>query len=199
MGSLTPDDLALVFVDLPDEATPTIRPTNAEVLGGNLYRLLPTKRYDPENEEWEFLPGTIVVGEMRMTGEGVRAMIAVKAADAADIEANLGKEPTVGQDLAVLHITAELRWLGCPITSMTRLANAVPLGGKLYRLLPKEIDDRPNDVWEYPPGSIVHCEWIESDDGVWLLLPVRLVRKPEPFWWKALRRLASAFRTAIRR
>lgn len=191
--------LALVFVDLPDEATPTIRPTNAEVLGGNLYRLLPTERYDPENEEWEFLPGTIVVCEMRMTGEGARALIAVKAADAADIEANIGKEVTTGRGLAVLHITAELRWLGCPITTMTRVANAVPLGGKLYRLLPKEIDDRPDDVWEYPPGSIVECEWIESDSGVWKLRPVRLVRRPEPSWKKALRWFASALRTAIRR
>lgn len=102
--------LAPVYVDLPDEATPTIRPTNAEVLGGNLYRLLPTKRYDPENEEWEFLPGTIVVCEMRMTGEGVRALIAVRAADAADIEANIGKEPTAGEDLSVLRIKPEPSW-----------------------------------------------------------------------------------------
>ncbi len=37
-----------------------MRPTQAIPLGGDLYKLLPTPHYDPEDEIWEFVPGAIV-------------------------------------------------------------------------------------------------------------------------------------------
>ncbi len=49
-----------VFVPLCDEGTPTLRPTQAIPLGGDLYKILPTPDYDPEDETWEFLPGSVV-------------------------------------------------------------------------------------------------------------------------------------------
>jgi hypothetical protein len=77
-GAAMEKKLAVVYVNLPEEETPVIRPTMAEVLGNNLFRLLPTERYDPEDEVWEFLPGTIVLCERRRTMEGEWVMRAVK-------------------------------------------------------------------------------------------------------------------------
>ena len=36
------------------------RPTRALDLGNGLFKVLPTSRYDPEDEVWEFLPDSIV-------------------------------------------------------------------------------------------------------------------------------------------
>lgn len=49
-----------VFVELLEEGTPTLRGTQAIPLGDDLYKLLPTDRYNPESEIWQFLPGSIV-------------------------------------------------------------------------------------------------------------------------------------------
>ena len=49
-----------VYVQLLEEGTDTIRPTQAIPLGGDLYKLLPTMNYDPEDEIWEFVPGSVV-------------------------------------------------------------------------------------------------------------------------------------------
>ena len=56
-----------VYIPLLNEGTSVVRPTQGVKLGENLYRVLPTKDYDPNNEEWEFPPGTVVecVGETR--------------------------------------------------------------------------------------------------------------------------------------
>jgi hypothetical protein len=55
-------------VRLLDESTDVSRPTEAldlggslfRLLGGSLFRLLPTENYNPENEVWEFKPGSVV-------------------------------------------------------------------------------------------------------------------------------------------
>jgi hypothetical protein len=49
-----------VYVELLEEGTDTWRPTQAIPLENNLYKLLPTPDYNPEDEVWQFLPGTIV-------------------------------------------------------------------------------------------------------------------------------------------
>ena len=54
-----------VYVQLLEEGTDTMRPTQAMPLGGDSYKLLPTPSYDPEDEIWEFLPGSIVRCEKR--------------------------------------------------------------------------------------------------------------------------------------
>ena len=53
-------ETAKVFVELLEEGTPTLRGTQAIPLGNDLYKLLPTDRYNPESETWQFLPGSIV-------------------------------------------------------------------------------------------------------------------------------------------
>lgn len=49
-----------IYVPLCDEGTPTVRGTQAIPLGDDLYKILPTPNYDPEDETWEFLPGSVV-------------------------------------------------------------------------------------------------------------------------------------------
>jgi hypothetical protein len=49
-----------VYVPLLEEGTPTMRGTQAIIMGDGLYKLMPTPHYDPEDEIWEFLPGSVV-------------------------------------------------------------------------------------------------------------------------------------------
>jgi hypothetical protein len=49
-----------VYVQLLNEGSSAYRPTEAEVLGPEIVRLQATPNYDPEDETWEFLPGTQV-------------------------------------------------------------------------------------------------------------------------------------------
>jgi hypothetical protein len=59
-----------VYVPLLEEGTPTLRPTLANHLGGELYQILPTPGYDPEDEVWEFLPHSVVRCDQIVTGAG---------------------------------------------------------------------------------------------------------------------------------
>lgn len=54
-----------VYVKLLEEGSLAYRPTQAEEVEPGVYRLLPTEHYDPEDEVWEFLPGTVVRCEIR--------------------------------------------------------------------------------------------------------------------------------------
>ena len=59
-----------VYVELLEEGTPTIRGTQAIDLGDGTAKLLPTHNYDPEDEIWEFVPGTVVkIKEVNNGGE----------------------------------------------------------------------------------------------------------------------------------
>jgi hypothetical protein len=69
-----------IYVILLDEGTDTIRPTKAEVLPNGLYKLLPTPNYDPEDEHWEFPPGSIVKGIWRES-EDIKLLLAIKPDD----------------------------------------------------------------------------------------------------------------------
>ena len=66
-----------VYVQLLREGTDTWRPTLGERLGPATYRLLPTPNYDPDDEVWEFLPGTLVECEERTLSAG-RVLVAVR-------------------------------------------------------------------------------------------------------------------------
>ena len=54
---------AQIYIHLEEDDAS--RPTQALVLGDNLYQILPTPDYDAEDEVWEFIPGTIVRCEER--------------------------------------------------------------------------------------------------------------------------------------
>ena len=69
-----------VFVYLENEGVDVWRPTSAENLGGDRYLLHATPGYDPELENWEFTPGSVVVCQMRQfQGEPEPKLVAVSA------------------------------------------------------------------------------------------------------------------------
>jgi hypothetical protein len=52
-----------IYVRLLDEGTEVGRPTEGLDLGGGFFKILPNEHYDPEEEKWEFPPGSVVRGE----------------------------------------------------------------------------------------------------------------------------------------
>lgn len=54
------DQITKVAVRLLEEGVNAARWVPAKKLKENIYKLFPTQNYDPEDETWEFLPGSIV-------------------------------------------------------------------------------------------------------------------------------------------
>ena len=65
-----------IYVNLLGEGTPCSRPTQAQVLENGLFKLLPTENYDPDDEHWEFPPGTVVRG-LEIRHEGKSYLLAI--------------------------------------------------------------------------------------------------------------------------
>jgi hypothetical protein len=64
-----------IYVSLLDEGTPVVRPTQAVWLQGDLYRLLATPNYNPDDEHWEFPPGSVVRGVVEVR-DGEKILVA---------------------------------------------------------------------------------------------------------------------------
>lgn len=60
MSVETDSDTNTIYVELLDEGTFVIRPTQAQCISETKFKLLPTDDYDPELEKWMFVPGSIV-------------------------------------------------------------------------------------------------------------------------------------------
>jgi hypothetical protein len=60
-----------IYVRLLDEGTDVSRPTKGIVLGNGLFKLLPTDNYDPDDEHWEFLPGSTVRTKEVLDGDRI--------------------------------------------------------------------------------------------------------------------------------
>ena len=59
-----------IYIYLPEEETDVWRPAEAEALGDGRYRVLRPHDYDPEDEVWEFVPGTTVHCALRRMSDG---------------------------------------------------------------------------------------------------------------------------------
>ena len=59
-----------IFIPLLDEGTDVARPTQGEHLENGTFRVLPTPRYNPEDEAWQFVPGSIVHCVRKITSAG---------------------------------------------------------------------------------------------------------------------------------
>ncbi len=71
--------ILVVYVPLLNEGTSVLRPTHGVKLGDNVYRVLPTRDYDPDDEEWEFPPGSVVEC-IQETRDGREILVARKKA-----------------------------------------------------------------------------------------------------------------------
>jgi hypothetical protein len=67
-----------ILVVLLDEGTCCARPTECIDLGDGLFQLLATPGYSPENEHWEFPPGSVVRGKKVEDGNGENYILAVQ-------------------------------------------------------------------------------------------------------------------------
>lgn len=59
-----------IYIKLLEEGTDVWRPTLGRNLGNELFEVLAAPDYDPEDEIWEFLPGSIVKTEKRKSADG---------------------------------------------------------------------------------------------------------------------------------
>jgi len=63
-------DAKTIYVRLLDEGTDVFRPVSAKSLGGDMYELITPHDYDPEDEQWEFKPGSRVRAMVRQGNDG---------------------------------------------------------------------------------------------------------------------------------
>ena len=54
-----------IYVQLLGDEEGTLRQTQALSLGGSMYKVLPIPNYEIADEQWKFIPGTIVKCELR--------------------------------------------------------------------------------------------------------------------------------------
>jgi hypothetical protein len=66
-----------IYIRLLQEDTEVARPTQGVEIGNGLFQILATPDYDPHDEKWEFLPGSVVRCESRQSPQG-EYLIAVK-------------------------------------------------------------------------------------------------------------------------
>lgn len=66
----SPTTTSTIYVRLLEESVTCLRPTQAEPLRDGTYRVLATPNYDPTDEVWEFLPGSIVHCESFADSQG---------------------------------------------------------------------------------------------------------------------------------
>ena len=50
----------VIYVKLLDEGTEVYRPANARVVSPGVAEIICPEDYDPEDEKWEFKPGSVV-------------------------------------------------------------------------------------------------------------------------------------------
>jgi hypothetical protein len=77
----------ILHIRLINEGTEVARPTQALALTDGTFRLLPTSDYDPENEIWEFPPGSIVGAEVQHWSSGEILVAVPPKAGQADMAA----------------------------------------------------------------------------------------------------------------
>lgn len=66
-----------IYIQLLEEGTKVYRPVPAIEIENNIYEVQGFEIYDPEDEVWEFLPGTcVLVKEQILDGNNV--LIAIK-------------------------------------------------------------------------------------------------------------------------
>jgi hypothetical protein len=62
--------IEVIYIPLLNEGTPVFRPAKGLRLNKNIFKVLTDGEYDPEDEDWEFPPETVVICEKEsMNGE----------------------------------------------------------------------------------------------------------------------------------
>ncbi len=67
----------IIYIQLLNEGSIAYRPVSAYEIKKNIYKIDGSECYNPEDEEWEFLPETYVLVEKRHLGDK-NVLVAVK-------------------------------------------------------------------------------------------------------------------------
>jgi len=157
-----------IHISLLEEGTPTWKLIQALDLGNGLYKLLPTENYDPEDEIWEFEPGSIVVGQKRHTDTGENILVAARPP--VSREAILKAYPNAS--IIPIHVL-----LGKTDKKTTKQTDAIALENRLYKLLPTSDYNPQMDIWEFTPGSVVRAVKDTDEFGNEILLAFDQIRE----------------------
>ena len=68
----------IIYIKLLNEGSVAYRPVPSYEIGNNIFKVNGLEIYDPEDEEWEFIPGTYVLVESQRKG-GENILVAIKA------------------------------------------------------------------------------------------------------------------------
>jgi hypothetical protein len=71
---------SIIYIYLLDEGTDVWRPTEGEEVAEMTFRVLPSPNYNPEDEHWAYLPGTIVRCAYKTLSAGKSVLVAVEEA-----------------------------------------------------------------------------------------------------------------------
>jgi hypothetical protein len=75
MTTSATDKYSTVYVPLLNEGVDVVRPTQGISFGDNVFQLMPTPNYDPDDEHWQFFPGSLVKC-IKETREGQELLVA---------------------------------------------------------------------------------------------------------------------------
>jgi len=67
----------MIYIQLLNEGTKVYRPVPASEIENKVYRIGGEEIYDPDEEVWEFPPGTVVIVEEQIL-EGENVLLAIK-------------------------------------------------------------------------------------------------------------------------
>lgn len=152
---MSTEHLTEIHVNLLEEGTPTWRLTKARSLGNGTYEVLPNENYDPENEIWEFPPGSIVLGQERHLKDGQKILLAQPIFVSREDMLKEYPSASLLSIHVILHVSGK---------KLMQKTDAIDLKNGLYKLLPTTDYDPQNSVWEFTPGSIVKV--VEERDAL---------------------------------
>lgn len=67
----------IIYIQLLNEGSVAYRPVSSYEIGNNIFKVDGSDIYDPDDEEWEFPPGTFVLVEEQIK-EGKKVLIAIR-------------------------------------------------------------------------------------------------------------------------
>lgn len=143
-------ELLKIYVELLDEGTLTYYHAFAKPLADDLYEVVGHDGYDPEDQYWEFIPGSIV------------------RLKAVSIQGREGKERVLAAthpDPRAIRVSVRTHPVGC--SAHNKQTFAICVGKRCY-----ELQATPHytqeENWDFPPNSLVKVRKRKSHGHRWM-------------------------------
>lgn len=152
---------AIVHVMIYEASIDILCPALALRMTGDSFKLLPHPDYDPEDEDWQFLPGAVVRTETRHFSP---QQTALKTAHTVLLAVEQIEPPPQPVPIYVR--------LAAPNQSQVQRVGAISLGNHLFQLPTQQEDAPAHEIWEFSPGAIVRCETTFGRHGVYGVMAI---------------------------